>query len=315
MKKRIITKAFMLFASCIFAQTTSTYLNAKQAQEFADLAKSAELYVVIENEKAPFDAALVEAVKSYWKITKIKYISTLEFLDKYKSSKLDPKNFYLYTVADVLGTQMYSRYSLGLHSGYYLTNDPKKMLSARKSSGAPPYLYFSANSLGDSKGNINKGFFQLMIKNFNYELEYCKNPENFSGKKKYKISDGLIFIKEQKEFEGKNLLVVKEQVAKKEKNDKSKKSKGKKEETAMPMNMNKGESQIKMYVVFPEDIEQAIKKSDKDIILYTGGNLYSAADGSVYVTPKPYKPSSFGIITSVVSVVVTVVFLVIALKS
>ncbi len=298
--------AFLLWAGAVFSQTTSTYLNAKQALAFTDIVKTAELCVVIENEKAPLDAALVEAVKNNWKITKIKFMSQLEFNDKLKNSTLDTKNLYLYS--NIYMTS----YGMSYYSGYYVTNDPMKLRSTKKTSKGPPYLYFSVGTaVIDSKGNVNKGYFNLMIKNFIYEINHCKDPANFDKKKKkYKTEGGLVFMKEKSEFEGKNLLLVKEQVKKKAKAKETKGSKkGKQnEDTNVPVEINSENSKIKTMVVFPEDVEHAVKKSDKSVMLYNGGRIYSAADGSVYVGPKPYTgPSAFSYIYTAVSLILTIV--------
>jgi hypothetical protein len=307
MKKFLILKAVLLLALPFAAQTTATYLNAKQAQALTDITKTAELCVVIENEKAPLDAALVEAVKAYWKITKVKFMSQLEFGDKMKSRTLDTKNLYLYSTF---------YYGFGYYSGYYLTNDPVKLSTTKKMSARPPYVYFSVGSaIADSKGNVNKGYFALMIKNFVYEVNYCKNPENFDKKKKkYKTEGNLVFMKDKSEMEGKNLLLVKEQVSKKAKTKESKDSKKskQKEDTNVPISVKNTDSKIKTVVVFPEDIDYAVKKSDKSVMLYNGGQLYSAEDGSVYVGPKPYnaRPSSFYYVYYALSIIAAVVFLV-----
>jgi hypothetical protein len=142
----------------------------------------------------------------------------------------------------------------------------------------------------DSKGNVNKGYFSLMIKNFVYEVNYCKNAEHFDRKKtKYKTEGNLVFMKEKSELEGKNLLLVKEQVSKKAKTSKDSKKNNKQEDTSVPVDLKNNDSKIKTVVVFPEDIDHAVKKADKSVMLYNGGRLYSAEDGSVYVAPKPYK--------------------------
>lgn len=307
MRKLIFISTLVLCARVVFAQTTSTYLNAKQAAAFTSILKTAELCVVIENEKAPLDAALVEAVNNNWKTTKIKFMSLLEFNDKLRNNTLDTKNLYLYNTIFV------SSYGLSYYSGYYLTNDPIKLRSTRKSAKAPPYLYFSiGTAVVDAKGNINKGYFNLMMKNFNYEINHCKDPSNFDKKKKkYKTQGSLVFMKDKSEFEGKNLLLVKEQVRKKAKEKEGKdgkKSKKKNEDTNVPSELNSNDSKIKTIVVFPEDIEHAVKKSDKSVMLYNGGRVYSAADGSVYVGPKPYTgPGPLYYIYTVVSLIATVV--------
>jgi nitrate reductase NapAB chaperone NapD len=141
------------------AQTTSTYLNAKQALELTTVAKSGSLIVVIENEKGQLDAALIDAVKTNWKINGVKYMSLVEFTDKFKNNQLDKQNLYLYNLMGSFNVGAYARgYTLGIYSGYYLTTDPVKLTSAKKLSKSPPYLYFSGNNIASDKGFINKGF-------------------------------------------------------------------------------------------------------------------------------------------------------------
>jgi len=66
-----------------FGQLPDVYLSAKQSQALGNLSKKALLFVVIDNEKRSDDSALIAAVKSYWTIGPVKYMSTLEFLLKY----------------------------------------------------------------------------------------------------------------------------------------------------------------------------------------------------------------------------------------
>lgn len=51
--------------------------------------------------------------------------------------------------------------------------------------------------------------------------------------------------------------------------------------------------EMSMLVVFPEDIDYAVKKNDKDILLFNGSTIYSAQDGSVYATYIDKPSSSF----------------------
>src|SRR4051812_29952329 len=95
-------KFFMLTAVLLFtclqhyAQMPQVYLKPKQSKALGALSKTAPLVVVIENEKNADDAALISAVKEYWKIGPVKYMSGLEFAEKFKSGTLDRTNLYLY---------------------------------------------------------------------------------------------------------------------------------------------------------------------------------------------------------------------------
>lgn len=305
-----------MYMTCsVSSQTTGTYLSATQAQELANVAKTGSLVVIIENEKSQLDAALLDAVKANWKINGVKYMSLLEFNEKFKANQLGTQNLYLYNLMSGFNATIYQRgYTLGMHNGYYLTTDPIKLTSAKKLSKAPPYLYFSGGNIASDKGFINKGFFQLMIKNFNYEIEYCKKADNFAKKKKYKQKGSYIFIKEEQEIKGKNLLLVKEQVQKKENEIDSKKKKSKKQNTKAS-DHEMAENAAKLYVVFPEDIDHALKKSDKSVMLYNGGTLYSAADGSAYITVKKTENKT-GLLYAyyAVSLIGSIAFLVIMSK-
>lgn len=317
MNKTLFYFLVMMAPFLWMAQTTATYLNVKQAEEFATVAKTGSLIVIIENEKGQWDAALIDAVKTNWKINGVKYMSLLEFSEKAKSNQLNKQNLYLYYATNAFPTHAYGRgYTLGMLNGYYLTNDPVKLMSSKKLSKAPPYLYFSAYNIASDKGLINKGFFQLMIKNFNYEMEYCKTPSNFDKNKKYKRSGDFIFIKTEEEIKGKNLLLVKEQVQKKANNTNKKENKKNKKSqeksgTEHELSKNAGNS----FVVFPEDIEFALKKSDKDVMLYNGGTLYSAEDGSAFITSKKAENrKGLNYVFSFVSLVGSIVFLVVMSK-
>lgn len=307
MMRFFLLVTILILSLKIVAQLPSVYIKPKHIIQFATETKEATLYIVIDNEKNNDDAAVIDAAKNYWKQGNVKYLSTLQFTEKLKSKNFDIKDFYLF---QNFKTNYQTRYFLYQANGYYLTNKPYELLYSAKPKNYPVYLFFSANNLSDSKGDINKGYYSLMIKNFNYDISYCRNADNFKTKPKYKRVKGLAFLKEMSAFSKKTFLLVKEQIPKKEKNVKKSKKDTKEsvlKNTSLDIKENVLGTEVKSYVVFPEDVEFAIKKGDKDVLLYSGGTVYSAEDGSAYATYKTSPtPSTFYIIYSITSLVLTV---------
>lgn len=321
----LIALALLWISVPCFAQLPQVYLNTKQSQTLGALSKTAPLFVVIDNEKRADDAALIAAVKSYWKIGSVKYMSTLEFLVKYKEQSFDPGNLYLYnnTSMDLnnLGGKKV-RISSGnvedipsIYNGFYLTNSPYKLINSPSNKTAPPYLYFSADALTDSKQEPIKGFYDLMVKNFNHDVLYCQDETNFlKSSKKLKRKNGVqVFTKDS--ITNKTILLVKEQtnIQDKKTNDAGEK----KSQVATKKSENKHVTEKyeakNTMVVFPEDIQYAVKKSDKNILLYNGAALYSPVDGSVYATARGKSSGMAGFLryVSLVITVGTIVFFVI----
>jgi hypothetical protein len=277
------------------AQLPSIYLKTKLIKQFASETKVGNLYVVIDNEKNDDDAALIDAIKTYWKHGAVTYLSSIEFNERIKSKKFDAANFYLFPNFKSLTRSPYAMYR-----GFYLTNKPYELLYAAKPKRYPFYLFFSSYNMSDSKSEVIKGYYALMIKNFNYDINFCRSEDNFKTKPKYKRVKGLAFIKETNAFDKKTFLLVKEQVRKKEKNAKKDKKEKKGEQqkseienTTLELNKIVLGKEMSMLVVFPEDIDYAVKKNDKDILLFNGSTIYSAQDGSVYATYIDKPSSSF----------------------
>jgi len=280
MKIPLLAGILFLFTTITFAQLPTFYLNKKVIKSFNTETKDATLYVVIENEKKPNDAALIDAVKSYWTLNKVKYMSLLEFKEKIKSNSFDNKNIYLFETYNNRSSYLYRP------EGYYLTNKPVELLTAVKQKFIPFYLFFSGSALYDNRGGTLKGYYDLMIKNFNYDIRFCQDPANVDSKKKISKYKGLSFLKTESELNNKTFLLVKEQAVKQEKKPVKKNKKKEKIEADENFHLVKDlpKSSLKSVVVFPEDIEYAVKISDKNILLYNGANVYSAEDGSVYAT-------------------------------
>lgn len=289
-----------------FAQLPQVYLKPKQSLALGELSKSATLFVVIENEKKTDDAALVNAVKSQWNAGRVKYISLLEFTEKYKSNTLDNANLYLFDNIDQVYTPEKRIIPLTVYNGFYLTNSPRELVNSAKPTKAPPYLFFSANTLKDKKGTPNNGFYALMVKNFNYDIKYCRNEQNFKTKKKLKRKNGIYFFKADS-IRDKTVLLVKEQTVREEKNAKPNVKKiNNKSKKHSEKATDKYTDSKQPVIVFPEDIEYAVKHNDNNIMLYNGGCLYSAADGSVYATMRGKSSSSFRPIFSIASLAISI---------
>ena len=299
--------------SCLFfiflkqsAQLPFIYLKPKQCQALGTLAKNATLFVVIENEKNPDDAALIEAIKTHWKIGDVKYLSGLEFSEKFNSNTLDESNLYLFNNFTRPLRLNRTNIPLSIYQGYYLTNSPVKLTYVRKSAKAPPYLLFSADVLYDRKGMPNRGFYALMIKNFNHDVLFCQDEINFMSKKRKKRKNGVYFFKTDSINE-RTVLLVKEQTQKKEKITKAgEKKTSNVSDRKAGMDTDKYTDSKKAMVVFPEDIEYAVKTNDRNIMLYNGGCLYSAGDGSVYATVRKSPSTSFRGVSNLISFAVAV---------
>ncbi len=301
---------FVIFSKQI-AQLPFVYLKQKQCLAFGNMTKNATLFVVIENEKNADDAALIEALKSHWKIGQVKYLSGLEFSEKFKSNSLDESNLYLFNNFTRPLRADKPIISVMIYQGYYLTNSPVKLANSTKAKNAPAYLYFSADVLYDKKRVPNKGFYSLMVKNFNHDVLFCQDETNFKSKKKKRRKNGVYFFKTDSINE-RTVLLVKEQTQKKEKTTKQGERKtsnvsGKK----IGMDTDKYTDSKKAIVVFPEDIEYAVKTNDRNIMLYNGGCLYSAEDGSVYATMRKSPPTYWKpLVYNLVSLAASTIFII-----
>lgn len=278
------------------AQLPIAYLSKKQSLALGNLSKTAQLVVVIENEKNPGETALIAAVKQYWKLGTIKYMSGLEFSEKFKENTLDPSKLYLFNNFARNYIINAKKQTIANHYGYYLTNEPRKLINSPNNRLAPPYLYFSGASLYDNKQQPISGFYSLMIKNFNHDIAYCQLKDNFLKRQRNKRKNGVRFFKEE-DLNDKTLLLVKEQTKREEKSKKKKR----REQNNSPKKKQKfiTDDYTKKKVptvVFPEDIDHALKINDDKVMLYSGGSIYSAKDGSVYCTSRR-KDNNVGLIT------------------
>ncbi|MGE0566340.1 MAG: hypothetical protein AB7O73_00200 [Bacteroidia bacterium] len=257
------------------AQTIVTYLKPKQVQELAQLAQKREIIAVIENEKSTSEAMLVQALEKYWKVSKVKYMSELEFTNKLTNNKLSNDQLYLFRY----NTNYFSSVpSLSKEKGivYFLSNSPKELLSSRDRPKVP-YLVFSYSSFDYVNRmviNIPIQYINLMVKNFNHELELAMNSNYEQLKKSITKKKDISYFDNIETIKTKNVLLVKEQV---KKQATSRKKSKKKRITYVTKDFTK--SNANTFVVFPEDIEHALKKNDNQVLLYNNDVLYDAESG------------------------------------
>jgi hypothetical protein len=243
--------------------------------------------VVIQNEKKENDAALTEAVKNFWKAGPYKFMSELEFTEKFKAGTLDKANLYLFNnISTIYQPSRPKASATGYFTGFFLTNSPVDLVNTVKIKKAPAFLYFSQNALFDTKNKAIKGFYELMVKNFNHEVLYCQDAAHFK-KHKLKVKRGVAYFAPDS-LADKTVLLVKEQTQKKEKAKKDDSKKKQKELKKTVLVTDRFTGVKKPLIVFPEDIDYAVKTSDHNIMLYNGGNLYSSVDGSIYASSFKY---------------------------
>jgi hypothetical protein len=310
MKNAVLSLLALAAPLSLLSQLPLVYQSASKSKQLGELSRTASLVVVIENEKRPDDAALVDAVKKYWKVGPVKYMSQLEFNEKLKSNSVDESQLYLYnngSKGEFLESVRHYP-TVSMYSGFYLTNNPRKLLSSLKARQAPGYLHFSSNPMSDSRNNPNKGYYSLMIRNFDHDLRFCQDEANLKFKRKIKKRNNISFFVSPDTVASKTTLLVKEQTARQEK---QKTKKGKKRQEKRREFVTDGFTNKKVpVVVFPEDVDLAVKKTDKDVVLYSGGCMY-APDGSVYATARQARSGNFSTVVSVASLVISVVSIVV----
>jgi hypothetical protein len=259
--------------------------------------KSATLHVIINNEKDPGDAAIVNAVKKYWNMGPYKFMSKAEFVDQKTNNKLPVGQFYLYEWLN--GYEYMGLNSLQLtemlnmtNTGYFhlsLTIPPevsknKKSESVPKTSQSLSLQFDLSSTMTSNKDKILDGYFDLMVKYFNNEIAFCRKGIAADSVKK-ENKDGYVYFGEGTSgIDKHDILLVKEQVNRVKPSDKEKKV------TAVDAVAQFNPSPKNVYTVFPEDIKLALEKNDKKVLLYTNNMLINASDGSVYAAP-----GSFGV--------------------
>jgi hypothetical protein len=275
-----------------FAQYASVALSEENAKKLGEASRSAMLYVVINNEKDPHDAALVNAVKNYWKQGSHKFMSRTEFLNLKLKNEL-PKGLFLYEwfrdsyVDSKLDASQLALYLSKVKTGcYYLAaGDQKEIKTYSKGHTWDVYLSlkFDMGATLNSK-KILDGYFDLMVKYFNNETGFCQKLVSVKDVKR-ENKDGIVYFGEGlSEVQTRNILLVKEQVNRQQAENKKE---GKKT-TPLSAVSQFNPPQKNVYTVFPDDIKMALSKNDKEVLLYSNGLLISAADGSVVAGPAHY---------------------------
>ncbi len=168
LRSKYLLLIFCFTSILIAAQTSSFLLKPERALELSKAASSGSLAVVIDNEKYAYDGALVSAVKNYWKASSYRFMSRTEFYEGVKAGKLPKTNLYLYE----------NEYGSG---NFILTNSPSnETFFTKKDKSLANLEYSILNSGFDFKGKILDGYFDLMVKHFNFEIKYCGNESNFT---------------------------------------------------------------------------------------------------------------------------------------
>ena len=288
--------AFFTISVFSFAQYSSVALSEANAKKLGDLSKGATLFIVIKNEKSPADAALINAVKNYWKQGSYKFMARAEFIAKTLKYELPDNGLFLYEwVADLsLDTKMdttLKAYALSqkrtrcysLSSGFI--KDDKPSSRKDKNPGHDISLKFDlAGSYADSKSKILDGYFDLMVKYFNNEVTFCQKLVSIKEIKK-EDKDGIVYFDDGRtNLQSKDILLVKEQVDKTNPTDKKSDRKASPFDAVSQFNP----SSKNVYTVFPEDVKMAVSKNDKQVLIYSNDMLLSAYDGSVVAAPMHY---------------------------
>ncbi|MGZ3900458.1 MAG: hypothetical protein ACXVO9_07930 [Bacteroidia bacterium] len=274
-----------------YGQYASVELKEEDAKKIGEVSKGATLILAINNEKDPSDAALISAVKNYWKLGKYKFISRAEFFTLQGKNELSKSDLYLYETAEydynihsIENPALLSNVKTGVFC-LSLGDQVKKVtrVSGMKfeNTSAVKLKFDLSGTLTNSKDRVNDGYLNVMVKYFNHEVEFCQKLASVKDVKKEE-KDGIVFFDDGKnDIQNKDILLIKEQV------NKSKLSDKKESKKSAPINavaqFNPPTKNV--YTVFPEDIRMAISKSDKKVLIYTNDMLINALDGSVAAAP------------------------------
>jgi hypothetical protein len=279
-----------LYAVSAFSQYSSVELTEESAKKIGELSKKSILYVVISNEKDPFDAALLSAVKNNWKIGTYKLLAKTAFLNSKSKNELSANDLYLYESNEneqfvgnssaVVLANVLSKNRTGV---FYLSEGSPKDIA--KKNQEPVRIKFDMSStLTNTKEKVIEGYFDLMIKYFNNELLFCQKPQGFKDVKK-EDKDGIVYFdKGLNDVQTKNILLVKEQVNKNIIADKASNKKTTPYNAVSQFNPP-GKN---IYTVFPEDIKLALTKADKDVLIYSNDMLINAGNGAVVAGPSNF---------------------------
>ena len=293
----ILFLAFSAFA--LSAQYSAVGLSEKNINRMASGSKNALLYVVIDNEKDPSDAALVNAVKKYWKHGSFKYISKTEFYEQGQKDALLLNTFYLaesYDEYNIQGTNSLEISSAlkRFHSGVFSLSlivakepNPKAKITDGKKTEAIRMKFDLRPSASNTKDKVIDGYFDLMIKYFNNEILFCQNFKTIKDVKK-EDKDGIVYFNEgMSEVQNKDILLTKEQVTKMQPKDKKESKRVTAADAVAQFNNPKN-----VFTVFPEDIKLALNKGDGKVLIYSNDMLLSAADGAVIAATNIYAETA-----------------------
>jgi hypothetical protein len=291
--RQILLALYCFLTLSSFAQYSSIVLKEEDAKKLGSISKTATLILAINNEKDPADAALINAVKSYWKISKYKLISRAEFLNLQAKNELSKTDLYLYESTENISTGGATGFSnpallSNVKTGVFClsigeqNNKVNPSESFKQSSTKAIKLRFDLNStLSNSKARVLDGYYSLMVKFFNHEVEFCQKVNSFKEIKKDE-KDGIVYFESGlTEIPNKDILLIKEQVNKSHASDKKNTKKG----TPVNVVSQFNPSTKNVYTVFPEDIKMALDKNDNKVLIYSNDMLISAANGAVVAAP------------------------------
>ncbi len=281
-----------------YGQYAAMALKKSDIKKYARCKENATLFVVITNEKNSGDAALVNAAKTYWKKGSIKFISRIEFINQISQKKLQVGHYYLYEWVYEGKNKALNYIDVNTllpapNSGYFALSLIDPSLADTKTESGPAdrlSLFFSLGLVaGDQKGRVLESYYDLMVKYFDHEAGLLAKT---SSKTKVKKKNGYYYFENAyKELADRDVLLVKEQVRRKQPGEEKKKKKDK-DGTSNVVDQFKLQKK-NIYTVFPEDIGMALKKNDSKVVLYCNGMLLSAEDASVLAAQVPSKTSPF----------------------
>lgn len=292
---KILFFVYCLISSSYFAQYASIELKEDEAKKLGEISKNATLFLAINNEKDPADAALVNAVKNYWKIGKYKFMSRIEFLTKQAANQLSKTDLYLYESTDAYGTSNPVTVLASVKTGIFCLSlgdrieKTTRVGTMRLKSTTSIMLKFDVSStLTDSKDKVNDGFIDLMVKYFNHETEFCQKLTSVKDVKKEE-KDGMVYFEGGLlDVQNKDILLVKEQVNKMKI---SAKNAGKKATPISAVSQFNPPSK-NVYTVFPDDVKMAGKKADSKVLIYSNDMLINASNGAVAAAPMNFNEAA-----------------------
>lgn len=296
---RILILVLLIFISSLtHAQYSSIALSETKAKKLGEISKKAVLHVVIGNEKDPSDAALLTAVKNYWKAGGYKVMGKAEFAKLKEQNELIADDLYLYEwLSDPNLINGFDETALAvllsqIKTGYFYLSAGSQEESTVKINGDKRKRWDLAISLRfdltstiiNTKDKILDGYFDLMVKYFDNEIKFCQSHNSIKDVKK-EDKDGIVYFNDGlKDVQEKDILLIKEQVNK----SKGAAKKEDKKATNMTAVSQFNPPTKNVYTVFPEDIKLALSKSDAKVLIFSNDMLISASNGAVIAAPSVY---------------------------